>query len=49
VHLSPEDAVKLTGLANAGPAAVIGNAQHNVMLDNPEEVAQALRNFLATL
>ncbi len=48
VHLSPEDAVKLTGLANAGPAVVISNAQHNVMLDNSEEVAQALRNFLAT-
>jgi pimeloyl-ACP methyl ester carboxylesterase len=49
VHLTPEDAVKLTALANAPEAVVIRNAQHNVMLDNPEEVAQALRNFLATL
>jgi pimeloyl-ACP methyl ester carboxylesterase len=49
VHLSPEDAVKLTALAKAGPAVVISNAQHNVMLDNAEEVAQALRDFLSTL
>ncbi len=49
VHLTPEDAVKLTDLAKAGPAVTIGNAQHNVMLDNPDEVAQALRNFLTML
>lgn len=49
VHLSLEDAVKLTALAKAGPAVTISNAQHNVMLDNPDEVAQALRSFLATL
>jgi pimeloyl-ACP methyl ester carboxylesterase len=49
VHLSPEDAVKLTALANAGPAVVISNAQHNVMLDNPPEVADALRDFVAGL
>jgi pimeloyl-ACP methyl ester carboxylesterase len=49
VHLSEEDAVRLTTLAKAGPAVVISNAQHNVMLDNPEEVATALRNFLSEL
>jgi len=49
VHLTPEDAVKLTALAKAPPAVVIRNAQHNVMLDNPDEVAQALREFLAGL
>ncbi len=49
VHLSAEDAVKLTALANAGPAVLISSAQHNVMLDNPAEVATALRNFVATL
>jgi pimeloyl-ACP methyl ester carboxylesterase len=49
VHLSAEDALKLTALAHAGPAVVIGNAQHNVMLDNPTEVASALRNFVAAL
>ena len=49
VHLTPEDAVKLTGLAKAPPAVVISNAQHNVMLDNPPEVAQALRDFVAGL
>jgi len=49
VHLSVEDAVELTALANAGPAVVISNAQHNVMLDNPAEVAAALGNFVAGL
>jgi pimeloyl-ACP methyl ester carboxylesterase len=49
VHLSEEDAVKLTSLAHAGPAVVISNAQHNVMLDNPAEVAAALGDFVATL
>jgi pimeloyl-ACP methyl ester carboxylesterase len=49
VHLSAEDAVKLTALAHAGPAVVISNAQHNVMLDNPVEVASALRHFVAGL
>ena len=49
VHLTPEDAVKLTALAKAPPAVVIRNAQHNVMLDNPDEVAHSLRQFLAGL
>jgi pimeloyl-ACP methyl ester carboxylesterase len=49
VHLSEEDAVKLTALAHAGPAVVISNAQHNVMLDNPVEVASALRSFVGSL
>jgi pimeloyl-ACP methyl ester carboxylesterase len=49
VHLSEEDAVKLTALAHAGQAVVISNAQHNVMLDNPAEVATALRRFVAAL
>ncbi|SRR5579875_2272002 len=49
VHLSQEDAIKLTALAKAGPAVVISNAQHNVMLDNPDEVASALRSFVAGL
>jgi pimeloyl-ACP methyl ester carboxylesterase len=49
VHLSEEDAIKLTALASAGPAVVISNAQHNVMLDNPGEVAAALRDFLSAL
>jgi pimeloyl-ACP methyl ester carboxylesterase len=49
VHLTPEDAVKLTALAKAPPAIVITNAQHNVMLDNPPEVAQALHDFAAGL
>ncbi len=49
VHLSAEDAVKLTALAKAGPAVVISNAQHNVMLDNPDEVASALREFITGL
>ena len=46
VHLTPEDALKLTGLARAAPAVVIRNAQHNVMLDNPDAVAHALREFV---
>jgi pimeloyl-ACP methyl ester carboxylesterase len=49
VHLSEEDAEKLTKVAHAGPAVVISNAQHNVMLDNPAEVATALRRFVAAL
>ncbi len=49
VHLSAQDAAKLTALARAGPAVVIRNAQHNVMLDNPPEVAAALRRFAASL
>ncbi len=49
VHLSEEDAVRLTALAKAGPAVVISNAQHNVMLDNPAEVAAAIRSFAAAL
>ena len=49
VHLNSEDAGKLTALAKAGPAVTISNAQHNVMLDNANEVAQALRNFLQRL
>ncbi len=49
VHLSVEDAVKLTGLAKAGPAVVISSAQHNLMLDNPAEVAAALRDFVSGL
>jgi pimeloyl-ACP methyl ester carboxylesterase len=49
VHLTAEDADKLTALAKAPPAVVIANAQHNVMLDNPAQVAAALRNFISTL
>jgi pimeloyl-ACP methyl ester carboxylesterase len=49
VHLTPEDAEKLTALSRAPAAVTITDAQHNVMLDNPAEVAAALRNFLSGL
>jgi pimeloyl-ACP methyl ester carboxylesterase len=49
VHLTPENAARLTALAHAGPAITIPNAQHNLMLDNPDAVAHALRGFLVKL